>query len=319
MAAQTLSEAPVTSARIRRILVIVNRKAGGVQRTPGLVEELKRSVGDRGDVQLTASSAEVVQAISRARLAGVDTVAMCGGDGTDLCTATALATVYGEAAWPRLAVLSGGTLNTVAHNLGCAGDAPRLLARLLAAEEPAVLVRPLLRVNEHTGFIFGSQMVARVLDAYYAGGASPAGAALLAAHMVVSAALRTRFVRELFKPELTALTLDGQALGLFRFTSLVASVVAAPAVGLRALYRAGEDGGFHVVGTEQSPSKIVAEAGRLWAGLPVSTMTVDAVAKQATLSFSKPARFSVDGDLFSASRIDLSVTQPVELLRPAMD
>jgi diacylglycerol kinase (ATP) len=83
-------------AKIERILVVVNRLAGGVKRRPGIVEELAAIVGDRGEVAVTGSPDELRQILMRARSRGVDTIGICGGDGTNLATLTALANVYGR-------------------------------------------------------------------------------------------------------------------------------------------------------------------------------------------------------------------------------
>jgi hypothetical protein len=314
MRAERLAGTLLPIGRIRRILVIVNPQAGGVLRDPGLPAVLRRLVGTRGEAIVTRCSEDVTSAVSRARLQDADTIAMCGGDGTARLVLSAIDHVYRGAPWPRLAVLCGGTLNTVARNLGCYQPAPKLLAALLAAERPFVQPRPLIRVNEHTGFIFGAQTVARVLGAYYEQGASPSSAVLLAARIVAGSALRTRFLKDLFAPERTELSIDGGEPEPFLFTGLLAATVAVPAVGLRVLHRACEEGGFHLIGTESPPSKIVPEAGRLWVGLPVSVMSVDRVAHRAVMTFQEPARFTVDGDLFSSRRIELSATPPVELM-----
>jgi diacylglycerol kinase family enzyme len=319
MIAEALQAHDASPARIRHILVVVNCKAGGVIQLPSLPADLRRIVGSHGRVVATQRPGDVSKAIAQGLQDGVDTVALCGGDGTSRVALTALAEAYGARPWPRIALLSGGTLNTIARNLGCHAPAGRQLKRLLASEKPLIMRRPLLRVNDHVGFIFGAQTVARILAAYYERGASPRGAVLLALRMVSGAAVRSRFVRDLFQPATTDVTADGRSVGRFRFTGLVASVVPVPAVGMRVLHRATEDGGFHLIGTEQTASGILPEVGRLWVGLPVTTMSVDLVARQASMSFQEPMPFTVDGDLFAARRVDLTATAPIEVMAPGRD
>jgi diacylglycerol kinase family enzyme len=298
------------------VLVIVNRRAGTVKATPLLPELLRRATGTRGEVAAPEDLPELLRTISRARVQGVDTIAVCGGDGTNHVIATAISTVYGDAAWPRLILMPGGTLNTVAHNLGCMAAPPELLSAILASEEPTVVSRPMLQVNEHTGFIFGSHMVARVLDVYYATDASMSGAAKLTARIVASAALGTKFSRDLFGQEATTIEVEGTAPTSGRYTCLLASTVASPAAGIRALPRAGEDDGFHLIGTEESPTRIFREAGRIFCGLPLKTMSVDVVARRATLTYESDCRYTVDGDLFTAKQVSLLATPPVDILLP---
>ena len=49
---------------------------------------------------------------------GVDILAICGGDGSDHCTLTAVDRVYGATPWPLLLPLRAGTINYVADDIG---------------------------------------------------------------------------------------------------------------------------------------------------------------------------------------------------------
>jgi hypothetical protein len=307
------------SPKVKQIGVIVNVHAGGIRRQAGIVRELTALVGSRGEVWPTTNAVELHHALLRGRARGVDTVAVCGGDGTNLHTLTAMAEVYRSAPWPRITLLPAGTLNTAAANFGCVGPIVTQLRRLIEADEPRVLSWPLLRVNDHVGFIFGTHLVARILDAYYAGRVGPAGAVLLATRIVASSAIGSHFSRGLFRREVVDVEVDGAALGSLGPTGLMASVIPAPAVGMRALYKAGEGGAFHVVGVDAPPTRIFSEAGRLWCGLPIACAKLDVTARQLTLRFSTPARYTMDGDLFQSETIRLTATDPVEMLLPPLD
>src|SRR5205085_1193737 len=83
-----------------------------------------------------------------------------------------------------------------------------------------------------------------------------------AARIVGSAALGTPFSRRLFRADLTGVELDDGSTRSGRYTSLLASTVPSPAVGLRAMPRAGEGDAFHLVATDKSPTRVFFEAGR---------------------------------------------------------
>ncbi len=307
---------PLVAPRVGRIGVIVNEQAGGVRRRPGLAARLERIVGDAGFVVSTHTVGEVACAARRAAVEEVDTVGICGGDGTNVHTLSAIASAIRDRPWPRITLLAGGTVNAAAHNLAAGGDAERQLGRLLSSDEPRVRRSPLLRVNDRVGFIFGTHFIARVLDAYYAGRTGPLGAAFLASRIVGSAVARTAFARSLMAPEAVSLTVDGRDFGTLAITGLMACVVAAPAVGMRATHRAGEDGGFHLAATTAPPGTVAREVGRLWAGLKVRALEVDEVAYRATLAFPRGTRYAIDGDLFDGDLIELSATAPVDVLLP---
>lgn len=307
-----------THPLLGRFVVIVNQQAGGVRRQQGLAGRLGRLLGDRGEVAATEDLGQMVAAVRRARMAGVDTLGICGGDGTNVHVLTAIDEAWRGAPWPRLVLLAGGSVNTAARNLGSAGNAERQLAALLASGEPHVRRQVLLRVNEHVGFLFGTHMVARVMDAYYAGPMGLVGCALLAAELVGGAALGGRLARSVLEPEPLTLELDGRSLGTRPISGLLACVVQAPAVGMRATHRAGEDGGFHLVAADTGPGPLLREVGRLWTGLPVRALAVDRVAHEATLTFPGERRYTLDGDMFSGTRLKLAATPPVELVSPGL-
>jgi hypothetical protein len=205
-------------------------------------------------------------------------------------------------------------VNTAAANVGCRGTVTRQLTRLMAANTLKVDSRPLVRVNDRVGFIFGSQLSAKVMDLYYAGPTGPAGVLMLTARLVASAVVKGPLVRRVTAPETVEVEIDGKRIGRFNTTALLACAIACPTLGLRATPRAGEDGGFHLVGTETAPSALAKEVPRIVAGLPLRSMALDQVAKSAVLLFQKPTRYTLDGDMFEASRIELSATRAVELV-----
>jgi hypothetical protein len=317
-AERAVTNAAQTDA-VERIAVIVNRNAGGVRKRPQLLLHLSDAIGQRGEVIATGDSDDLLRAVKRARAQGVDTIGICGGDGSNLHTLTTIAAVYGSTPWPRIVFLPGGTLNTGASHFRTKGNTVERLQRIMRADRPLVVPTPLVRVNDHVGLIFGSLMVARVLDTYYDGYASPVGAVVLASRIVASAAMQTSFAKQMFHSESVEIELDGKQLGRFDLTALLASVVACPAVGMRVTYRGGEDGCFHVIGTNAQPATIFREAPRLWSGLPLKAMCIDEIAREAVFRFERPARYTMDGDLFAASTIKVTATAPVQVLLPPID
>ena len=120
-------------ARSPRLAVVVNPHAYGVRRAPGLAERLRALVGGDGEVVVTRTPADLAAAARRFAGEGVPLVATCGGDGTNLSTLTALVRAYDGAPLPIFAILRGGTVNTVAQNLGVRGRPDAILGRLAAA------------------------------------------------------------------------------------------------------------------------------------------------------------------------------------------
>lgn len=312
--------APLESSApaVGRVLVVVNRRAGGFRRDPRLPADVARIVGDRGLVVATANTDELEASVRRARLLRVDTVAICGGDGTNHATLTALSRVYGTHPWPRVALCAGGTVNTSARGLGFGGPVRKGLRALLAAREPRVLRMPLLQVAGRVGLIFGTQMPARVMDAYYDGRTGSVKCAWLALKILASGATGVGLAQQLFEPEPIELEIDGRVSSLHQATGIIASVVPAVNVAMRLAYRAGEGNGFHLLATEASPRALAREAGRAWAGLPVSVMAEDTIARHVRLKLPRGGRFMLDGDVFPGDDLELTATAPVELIGPPL-
>lgn len=317
MSAELPMPRAVHGLRVDRILVIVNGRAGGVKRRPGLVATLRREVRGRGEVVVTETADQLTHALRRARALGVDTIGICGGDGTNVTTLTALSQVYGPAPWPRITLLAGGTMNTSAANFASAGPAGRQLRSLLDSEEPRVRRLPLLQVGERVGFIFGAQMVARILDLYYAGPVGPLGSALRAVQIVGSGLVGGPLLKSLLQPEPVDIEIDGERFGWQPLSAVLAAVVPNIGIGMRALPRAGEDGAFQLVATGASPWQLVRQASHLWAGLPFDAMNIDRTGYRARLRFETERPYTIDGDLFSAREVELGLTAPVELIAPA--
>lgn len=305
--------------RVRRVLVLINRRAGGARRDPELAARLRRVVGRAGEVVATGDPGEIDAALRRALMDGVDTIGICGGDGTNHCTMTAVARVFGQRRWPRVALLAGGTVNTATTSLGFSGRIPDRLEALLSCESPRVHRTPLLSADGRVGFVLGTQMPARVMDAYYDGRVGITKCVWLAVTIAGSSLTGGAFAKRLFEPEPIELEIDGRLSPLRQATALVASVVPAITVGMRATYRAGEDDGFHLLATDAPPNALAREAGRFWAGLPSPVMNEDTVARCVRLEFAEPSRYMLDGDVFSAARLDIVATRPVELIGPPLD
>src|SRR5262249_6242068 len=147
---------------------------------------------------------DLTQAARRFADAKIDVVAICGGDGTNLWTLTELMRAYGAAELPAVAFLGGGTLNTVAKNLGFVRRPKVQLKRLVAAMRCGTLSfsqQETLTVNGLCGFIFAAAMGARFLEAYYDGPVTGVTwAALLAARTALSALGQGPLARRLFEP-----------------------------------------------------------------------------------------------------------------------
>jgi len=224
---------------------------------------------------------------------------------------------------PQFAILRGGTVNTVANNLGVRGHPEEILARLVSryrnrGSVPRVGV-DLLEVNGRYGFLFGAAMPGRFFEAYYGGPATGvAWAGALAARAAASGLLRGSFARWMFEPLEIAIAVDGEAIAARAFTLVVAATVQNVGIGVRITYRAGtQPGRFHLIASSLPPSRLIGQAARVFTGRPLrGTPHTDTLAARASLRFAAPQTYTLDGDLFRADRVALACGPRIDILTP---
>lgn len=227
--------------------VIVNTTAFQFRTRPDLLGAVRAAVGDRAEIWSTSTLGELETACARIAERGSDLVALSGGDGTFMAGVTALSRAFGERSLPRVALVPGGTVATVARNWGARGSPPELLARLAAMGDRAPTVaRPTLRVtgdgDSRIGFIFGTGLVARFFDVYYAEGAGGyACAARIVARVFAESFVGGPYARRVLDPLACVVEVEGRTLAPKAWSLVCASVVRDLGIHMLVTYRAGED------------------------------------------------------------------------------
>src|SRR5512146_2866816 len=111
--------------------VITNPHARAVAADPMLPRRLAQIGGKSTLVVETRDLDEVSSAVREFADRGVQVIGACGGDGTGKALLTEMIRTFGDRV-PTLALLRGGTVNTVANNLGIRGSPEDILTRLVA-------------------------------------------------------------------------------------------------------------------------------------------------------------------------------------------
>src|SRR5262245_16100536 len=204
-----------------RIDVIVNTTAHGYLRRPHLLDRVRAVAAGRARVHATATLADL-ETVARGLVDdGSDLVVLSGGDGSFMAGVSALARAFGEDRMPRIALIPGGTVATVARNWGRVGEPSDLLAHLLATDRREVTRRPTLRVRhrrattseERIGFMFGTGLVAKFFDVYYERGARGyVDAARVVARIFVESFYDGPYARRVLEPLPCTVSVDGRDL-----------------------------------------------------------------------------------------------------------
>ncbi len=308
-----------------RIDVIANITARLYRSRPSLLGEIERVAAGIAEVHPTARVDDLDAVCTRIAARGTDLVILSGGDGSFMAGVTALARAFGEASLPRVALLPGGTVATVARNFGMEGDPARLLTRLFTSGALASQRRATLRVrearegaiHERLGFIFGTGLVARFFDLYYADGARGyVGAARIAGRVFVESFVDGPYARQVLTPMPCTIEVDGQRLPSDRWSLVCASVVRDLGLGMRVNYRAGEDlERPHLVASPLLPRSLGPRAVLVLLGKRIGGAgSFDDLVRSFVVRFSPEGPYVLDGDVLRASEVTVSAGPSIDVV-----
>ena len=276
-------------------------------RDPSKPRKLGYLIGSHGTAEATTSLDDLYRVCEELKARAIDVLAISGGDGTLHHTLTAMIKTWGDRELPMVAVLRGGTMNTVANSLGIRGKTPQLLFELIDKHRRGTgletFERPLLQIGDKYGFIFGNGIIYNFLHEYYATGApSPSTATKLilgaAASTIVGGPLSKRIYRR-FRARVTA---DGETWACEDFITVAAAVVEQIGLGFKPFYRCRERAdSFAVLGIHTTAAGFVAELGRIHSGRGMRRdKVIDRVAREVVFTplTDEKLEYIIDGDTY---------------------
>jgi diacylglycerol kinase family enzyme len=303
------------------------------RRRPGVVGALERLIEPLGDAAIARSttSPAAIEAVAREFLERrIDVLALNGGDGTNHVTLTEFLRVWGDEPLPKLLLLRGGTMNTVARGMGVVRGRPTTL--LLRAVQAIREGRPipsrefdLLRIEAEQGppqygFIFGNGLVANFLDVYYGYREPSPWVGFKVLCRAIAAAMTRGDANDRFYRRMSAtVSIDGKQWSRTDWLSVTAATVPEIGLGFAPWHRSDERPGcFHSVGFGCGPLGLVAALPTVRFGLaPSNPDIVDTVGARLELRSAEPAGFIVDGDYHPPVKAVTLTTGPrVTVLMP---
>ena len=288
------------------IAVVTNPRSRQNRRDPGIAGQLAYLLGERGQLAQPKDREELVTTARRFRDHGIDVLAINGGDGTAHVVLTAFVEAYGDQPLPPVALLRGGTMNTVASGIGVKGTPASLLGALVAryhSGEPLGWVeRNLLCVPGETpqyGFLFGNGLISNFLEAYYEGTEpSPTKAAWILARAISSAMVGGALFRRLMRPIELEVQVDGGAWAPASYLCVGAGTVDDIGLGFRPFHLAPHHPGqLHAVGFACSPLALIGQLGNLWLARPTTAAGIrSALTTRIVMRGNAPIPYMIDGD-----------------------
>lgn len=314
----TSTHAPGPSVRV---VVLANRRARGLSTSSAsgsnALLDVLRSRRAGVNVVETCSVTELEVAAKEIARAIPEAIVLAGGDGSHMAGASALVRAFASEglsvdALPPIALVPGGTVNTVARNWGfrgafLEGGTAAYTARLLdavASQRATVTRRPTLRCEDDSasriGFIVGAGLVSRFFETYNAQGAGGHGhAASLMLRVFAGCFTNGALAKHVLAPMPCVITVDSVRAPFVRTSLVCASVVRNLGLGIRLLYRAAEEEQrFHVVATPLRASKLGPQLPLVLAGRGLlGSDTIDKIATHVTLGFGDKSAYVLDGEL----------------------
>jgi diacylglycerol kinase (ATP) len=301
--------------------IISNPHSRRNRRYPEQMRRLAYVLG-KDDVSDTTRSAEDIRKVAeRFRDAEIDVLALNGGDGTNHVTLTQFVGVYGDTPLPLIALLRGGTMNTVANGIGIRGRPNALLVNIVEKyqlKQPfEISERDLVKVTDGRGtsygFLFGTGLISNFLEAYYGTGRpSPATAARLFARGVGSIVVRGPLARKLIRPVRARLEVDGEPWLEEEFAAVLASTVEQIGLGFRPFIRCeARPHTFHALAIRCGPTDLLPLLPKIRLGRPLPQEKVaDRVAHRLVMEGEEPVGYTVDGELHEGGRRVVLETGP---------
>lgn len=307
--------------------IITNPHSRRNRRHPERMRRLGYMLGQHDTYELT-NRVEDVEGVARQFMDNeIDILALNGGDGTNHVTLTTFIKVYGDKPLPKIALLRGGTMNTVSNGVGIAGKPPRLLANLVEkyyTNQPFETTRrDILKVTDGTGtrygFIFGNGLASNFLEEYYAtGNPSPTTAAVLLSKAVMSLPFGGDLANRIVRPFNARIELDDDVWPERDYASVLASTQDQIGLGFRPFIRCQErDDSFHILGVTAGPLGVAMALPRVRLGLPLSQDSFcSSVSGRAVFRSSEPIGYTIDGDMHVAQDglVTLETGPKIELI-----
>jgi len=291
--------------------VVTNPLSRRNRRNPRLMDRLAYILGDRGNLAQPRDWAGMEDVARRFLERDIDVLCINGGDGTGHVVLSAMVRVYGERRLPMVALLRGGTMNTVAHALGIRGTPSDLLDRVVSQYHEGIPFRTVERSlmcvdGRYYGFLFGNGILSNFLQVYYEGEeASPTKAVKVLVRTIAAPITKGPLMDRILKPVRAIVTFDGEELPVNDFLGIAAGTSDDLGFGFRPFWAAPANlDHLHAVGIACRPLALAAELPRMFQAKPVKSPDIhNRLARRIRIEANRPIHFMVDGDFHQGGQV----------------
>ncbi|MBX7147787.1 hypothetical protein K1X76_01770 [bacterium] len=286
--------------------VILNPHSKRYKKDPDKAKNMSFIVGDRASCHATETIDDLKRTAREFKERDVDVLAISGGDGTIHCTLTTFIHEYGDKPLPRVALLRGGTLNTIAATMGVKGTPESILSSVLVKYHENVPFKTrelqLMKINDKFGCIFGMGVIYNFMADYYSKGSlSPVGAAKTLVRAIGSALINGAFARKMFDRFDAEVTVNGKKWPFANYSALYSGSINQLGLDFRVFYLVDEVPDiFHAIGFSLPPRSVLNYVPKMKMGKPAGCPNlIEEPAKEMLIKLAKPLPYTIDGDMLA--------------------
>lgn len=284
--------------------VILNPYSKTHKNNPEKAKRMGFIVGDKASCKETEDLADLRRVADEFKTRDIDILAISGGDGTNHCTLTNFIQVYGDKPLPKIALLRGGTLNTVARSVGVRGSSENILSNILVKYHEDIPFETrevmLTKINDEYGCIFGLGVIYNFMEAYYKDGEpSPWQAAKTLVQAISSAIGNGPFARRMFDRFDGEVTVNGKKWPYANYSAIYSGSVNQLGLDFRTFYLVDKfPDTFHAIGFSLPPRNVLPYVPSMFLGRPSGCPNLlEEAATEMTIKLKKPHAYTIDGDM----------------------
>lgn len=292
--------------------VVLNPHSKRYRKNPEKLKRMGFIVGDKGSFEPTQDLNDIRRVAEEFKKRDIEILALSGGDGTNHVTLTNFIEVYGDKPLPKIALLRGGTLNTIAFSCGVFGSPEKILSNILYKyheDEPFETAEiDILNINGKYGFIWGCGVIYNFMNAYSRCGIpSPFQAALTLAKSIGSALINGPFACKMFERMDAQITVDGKPWPFKNYSAIFTGSIEYLGLNFRVFYLAGRPRRFHAIAFSLPPRSVLPYVPALFLGKPAGCPDLlESEAQEMIVQLERPVPYTIDGDLHPATdRFDI--------------
>ena len=304
--------------------VIHNPRSKKNKSNPERMGYLGYILGDRGESVATQSVEQIDDVMVEFKEREIDILAINGGDGSNHVTMSSMVRIYGDQPMPKICLLRGGTLNTIATGVGVFGRPEYIMYNLqhkyARREKFETTFRDLMCFNkDRYGFIFGSGVIGKFMETYYGTGTPSVWQGVKTLGIgVASAATGGKLAKYWFRLEPMRIVADDFELPWNEFACIGAGSVHQIGVGFTPWFRCeDEPHSFHVFVMHHKPYRYVPELLPLYIGRPQHPeKTYETIARKLLIEAENPFSYTIDGEMLRCEdgRMAIEVGPRVEII-----